>query len=63
MLEEVRVQLFIGERHVGLNIVREFDDFKLHAFFGEHGLGGLQNIGVRHGGSADFEYAVLSAAV
>ena len=53
VLEEVRVDFLVIRGKVRLHIVIEFDNLELYALFFKQGLYGLQDLGMRDGGSAD----------
>ena len=61
MLEEVRVQLFVAQRHIRLHIVAELHDLQLDVLLRQHGLDLLQDFRVRDRRSADFQRDLRAA--
>ncbi|MNF11445.1 hypothetical protein D3C80_2126660 [compost metagenome] len=53
MLEEVGVQALFGNLYVRLDVVGEFLDLQLHAFFGQLRFDEVEDFGVRHRGGGN----------
>src|SRR5690606_36287005 len=62
VLEEIGVELLVGQLQIGLNVVGEHLDVQLHAFLGQDRLDDLEDLGVRHLGGANDQFFRLGGA-
>ena len=55
VLEEVRIERLVGKRHVGLDVVGEFNDLEFDPLLGELRLQEIHDVAARHRRDADGE--------